>query len=325
MTGASAEPEGHNINAVVHIHEAKIRGRARLEELPSKLEKVPNCELAVVNSLIPWELMAEIFDWHMLMGGRWTTTLLVCKWWTMVAYNSPRLWARITLTNLPRCGPYLRGSVVCADHDYLRLVLSRSRSHPLQLELSIRMNRWPHGICRSTSSLTHGLQATNNCTTAIKLILSDQILTRCTSIVLFIDYLPFDHLNTTVLPLLSSIQHHFGHIRDHELLFIQSLVNLSPVLQHIHCIGSLSAENQGVWVWTKRIESYVRIGPSTPCYSLHKSPSLRRLEVYSALATPLTLPALQKLRWDIVSYSSLHLITAPHLHTLILRHGMHPN
>jgi len=132
-------------------------------------------------------------------------------------------------------------------------------------------------------------------------------------------------INTTVLPRLSSIQHHSVYIRDHELLFIQSLVNLSPALRHIHCNGSLSAENQGVGLWTKRIESYVSISPSHPCYLLHESPSLRRLEVYSALATPLTLPALQILRWEIIFYSSLHLISAPRLHTLILRHSMRVN
>ncbi len=310
-TAAHAERERERRVAAV-----RGAGRARPEEVQNESEGA---------QYLPYELMAEIFESHMLMGGRWTTTLLVCKWWTMVAYNSPRLWARITVTNLPRHRPYLRGSVVCTDHDYLRLVLSRSRSHPLQLELSFRFAVLPHDICRSPSSLIHGLQATNNCTMAINLILSDQILRRCTALVLANECLPFDHLNTTVLPQLSSIQHHSVYLRDHELLFVQSLVNLSPALRHIRLRGSLSAENQGVGFWTKRIESYVRILPSNPCYSLHESPSLRRLEVYSALATPLTLPVLQILRWKIVFYSSLHLITAPLLHTLILRHSMRVN
>ena len=306
---------------------AREAGRARLEEFRSELEESQH-ESSVVDLptlLLPCELMAEIFDWHMLMGGRLADTLLVCKWWTMVAYTSPRLWARITVTNLPLCGPYLRGSVVCTDHDYLRLVLSRSRSYPLQLELSFTFNELPHDIYRGTSSFTHGPQAINNCTLAIKLILGDQILRRCTNLILANEYLPFGHLNTTVLPLLSSIQCLSVYIRDRELLFVQSLVNLSPALRHIHCNGSLSAENQGVGLWTKRIESYIRISPSELCYPLHESPSLRRLEVYSAVVTPLTLPVLQILRWNIVSYSSLHLISAPLLHTLILCHGMTPN
>ena len=327
MTDTGAEPERH-IDAGVPVHEAGIRGRTQLGELQSKLEKDQYYDLAVVKSLIlkiPWELMAEIFEWHMLMGGRWTTTLLVCKWWTMVVYTSPRLWARITVTNQPQRWRYLRGSVVCTDLDYLHLVLSRSRAYPLQLELSLTFNQLPHDIDKGTSSLTHGPQAANNCIMATKLILSDQILRRCTGLVLLDEYILIDHLNTSVLPLLSSIQCLSPFRRVRHLPFVQSLVNLSPALRHIRCAARLSAENQGAGLWTKRIESYVYIGPSHPCYSLHESPSLRRLEVYSAVITPLTLPALQILRWSIISYSSLHLITAPRLHTLILRHGMTPN
>ena len=316
ITVAHAE-RGRQVAAV------RKAGRARLEDLRSELEGAQH-ELSVVHSptlLLPYELMAEILDWHMLMGGRLAATLLVCKWWTKVAHTSPRLWARITLTNLPFRPPHLQGSIVCTDHNYLRLVLSRSRSYPLQLELSFRFDGLPHHICRSTSSFIHGPRAANICTMAIKLILDDQILRRCTTLILANDFLPFDHLNTTVLPLLSSIQHQSGDLQGRELLFVQSLVNLSPALRHIHCNRSLSAKDQGVGLWTKRIESYARIIPSHPCYSLHESPSLRKLEVYSSVVTPLTLPALQILRWRIVFYSSLHLITAQRLHTLILRHG----
>jgi flagellin-like hook-associated protein FlgL len=46
--------------------------RARLEELQSQLEDAKYA-LAVVNSptlnILPSEVMAEILDWHMLMGG----------------------------------------------------------------------------------------------------------------------------------------------------------------------------------------------------------------------------------------------------------------
>ena len=298
-------------------------GLARRKEMREETEGA-RYELAVVHSpilLLPYELMAEIFDWHMLMGGRLAARLLVCKQWTMVAYTSPRLWARITITNLPFRSPYLRGSVVCTHHDYLRLVLSRSRSHPLQLELSFRFDMLTPGSCRSSSSFIHGPQATNNCSMAIKHVLSDQILRRCTTLVLVNEFLPFDHLNTTVLPLLSSIQILAGIIKGRELHFIQSLVNLSPSLRHIRCNSSLSAKNQGVGLWTKRIEFYVRISPYGSYYLLHESPSLRCLEIYRDLVTPLTLPALEILRWTIASYSSFHDITAPRLHTLILRHG----
>ena len=190
--------------------------------------------------------MAQIFDWHMLMGGRWTTTLLVCKQWEMVAYSTPRLWSRISVTTLPHRPPNLRGSVLCTDLDCLRLVLSRSRSCPLQIELAYLFTGLSHSRDGSNTSLIRGPQATANRKEAVKLILSDQLLKRCTSLVLVYGFLPFNHLNTTVLPLLSSIEPVSENRRKHELLFIQSLVNLSPALRHIRCNHSLSAKNQRV-------------------------------------------------------------------------------
>ena len=306
--------------------DAAIRGaeRARPEELRRKLEEAPY-ELAVVNSptlVLPSEVMGEIFDWHLLMGGRWTTTLLVCKRWTMVACSSPRLWARITVTDHPRGPRYLRGSVICTDLDHLRLVLSRSRSRPLQVEISFLFLAMRYrNENNSTASLMPGPQAIDNRIKAVKLILDDQILRRCTDLVLANVFLPFDYQNATVLPLLSSIRTYSVDRRDREILFIQSLVDLSPALQHIHCDHSLSADNKGVGLWTKRIESYSWISPSAPCCPLHESPSLRTLGIRGDPVVPLTLPALQLLRWSIGTYSALHRITAPHLHTLILRHG----
>ena len=70
---------------------AREAGQAWPEELRRELEGAPY-ELSVVNSstlVLPYELMAEIFDWHMLRGGRLKTLLLVCKRWTMAAYSSP--------------------------------------------------------------------------------------------------------------------------------------------------------------------------------------------------------------------------------------------
>ena len=72
---------------IVAVREA---GQARPEELWNRLEGP--YELSVVKSptlVLPYELMTEIFDWHLLIGGRRTTTLLVCKRWTIVAYSSP--------------------------------------------------------------------------------------------------------------------------------------------------------------------------------------------------------------------------------------------
>ena len=318
ITATHAEQE----RRVVTVREA---GQARPEELRSKLEAAPY-ELSAVNSptlTFSYELMVEIFDWHMLMGGRWTTTLLVCKWWTMVAYDSPRLWSRISVTDHPHGPRYLRGSVICTDLDQLRLVLLRSRSCPLQVEISFLSLATPYRNAYSSStSLMPGPQSFANRIKAIKLILDDQILGRCTELVLANDFLPFNYQNTTVLPLLSSIRTYSVGKGDDEIIFVQSLVDLSPALRHIHYDHSLSAENKGVGLWTKRIESYSWVSPSAPCYPLHESPSLRKLGIRRDPAVPLTLPALQVLKWSIGTYSALHRITAPHLHTLIIRHGL---
>ena len=305
---------------VVAVHE---EGQGGPEVLQSELEEPPY-ELDVVNSLtlvLPHELMAEIFNWHMLMGGRQTTPLLVCKRWTMVVYSSPRLWSRVFVTDHPRGPRYLRGSVICTDLNHIRLVLSRSQSCRLQIAISFLSDAFPYlDESISSASLMHGPQATANRIEAAKLILGDQVLRRCTALILANQFLPFDYQNVTVLPLLSSIRTHVVGRRGRGILFIQSLVDLSPALRHIHCHHSLSAENKGVGLWTKRIESYSWIFPFAPCYPLHESPSLRKLGICGDPVTPLTLPALQILKWSIGSYSSLHRITAPHLHSIILGH-----
>ena len=319
VTATHAEPRGH----VVAVRK---RGRVRSEELRENLEETP-FELELVNSptlILPDELMTEIFDCHMLMGGRLATMLLVCKRWSMVACCSPRLWARISVTNHAVRPPRrLRGSILCADLDYLRLVLSRSRSYPLQLELSFSSNPSRHHLEYSSRVLLMAEpQITANRVEVVKLILGDQVLRRCTCLVLAGRFLPFDYQNATVLPLLSSIRVYPTPRSDREIPFVQSLVDLSPALRRIHCSSGLSAENKGVGLWTKRIESYSWISTSS-CSLLHQSPSLRTLGMNQDPIEPLTLPALQVLRWSIDNYSALHRVTAPHLHTLILHHGPH--
>ena len=257
---------------------------------------------------LPYEVMAEIFILHMLMDGSWVTRLLVCKRWTMVAYSSPRLWARISVTNHSRFPRYLRGSVICTNPDRLRSVLSLSRSCPLQVEISFTLIMTPDGM--------------TNRNEAVKFILDDQILRRCTELVLANDFLPSKHQNKTVLPLLSSIRIYSVGKGHPERQLIQSLVDLSPALRHIRYEHSLRAEHEGVGLWTKRIESYSWISPSAPCSLLHESPSLRKLGIRKHPDVPLTLPALQVLKWSIDTYAALHWITAPQLHTLILRHDL---
>ena len=306
-----------------HVAAVREAGRTRLEKLRSKLERDQYCKLNIAHSPtldLPYEVMAEIFDWHMLMGGKWKTTFLVCKQWEMVAYSSPQLWSRMSIATHPHHYPHHRGSVLCTNLDGLRLVLSRSRSCPLQIEIADLTSESLHSHDGPSASLVRGPQAIANRIEAAKLVFCDRVLKRCTSLLLVHGFLPFHHLNTTVLPLLSSIRTISVELKDRELLFIQSLVNLSPALRHIHSDHRLSAENQGVGLWTKRIESYSRLSSSAACHSLHESPSLRRLEVSKDLGIPLTLPALQILKWSISTYSELHRITAPHLHTLILHH-----
>ena len=139
----------------------------------------------------------------------------------------------------------------------------------------------------------HRPQATANCIEATKLILGDQVLKRCTALILGNHFLPFDYQNTTVLPLLSSIRTYSLRGREREVRFIQSLVDLSPALRHIRCGHNLSAENKGVGLWTKRIESYCWISPSAPCLPLYESPSRRKLGIRWDPVGPLRPPALQ--------------------------------
>src|SRR5258706_7293012 len=318
---ASTATRAEQEQRVAAVREA---GRARLEEVREKLKGVQH-EVAVVHSLtllLPYELMAEILDWHMLVGGTLAATLLVCKRWTMVAYSSPRLCVSIAVTNLLYDPRLHQVSVLCTDFDHLRLVLSRSQSCPLQVELSFQsLVSSERTNYSSSASLTCGPQAAANRIAAVKLMLGNQILRRCTSIILAKQFLSFPFQNATILPLLSSIRVRSAGMHDRELQFLQSLVSLSPALRHFRCARGLSPESWGVALWTRTIQSYGWLSRSTPCFPLHESPSLRRLGVLRGLTVPLTLPALQVLRWSIRIYSELHCITAPHLHTLILHHS----
>ena len=306
-------------------------GRRRLEELRRKLADVKH-ELAVIHSPIldlPYEITAEVFNWCLLMGGKLNTMLLVCKRWTTVAYSSPRLWSRIAVTNFNPHKIILQGALQCNTVDYLSAILSRSQASPLQVELSLSGYSIV-GLDMDSpqpSSLRYGRQAAANCNNATSLILNDKILRRCTYFALRCDKDSFDYAglpmvveNMTILPLLSSL-YIDGQLKESGFQFLRSLIKFSPSLRHIRwynihqCIGDLE-----VGVWTKRIESYGWLCPYKPCRLLDGSSSLRELGIDGCLAVGLTLPALQVLRWSLSTYSTLHLITAPHLHTLIITH-----
>ena len=300
-------------------------GRGRLEELQRKLADAKH-ELAVIQSpilILPYEITAEIFNWHMLMGGNLKTMLLVCKRWTRVAYSSPRLWSRIVITDRGPEGVLLRGALICETVDYLRSALSRAQASPLQVELCISSYSTSLGVDHLTprsSSLRYGPRADANRREAISLILNNRILPRCTHLILNHTRLSVVVENMTILPLLSSL--YIGaSLGDSETATIRSLINLSPSLRHIRWHGARPRfEGLDVRVWTKRIESFGWLYPDGSCHMLHESSSLRELGIYDSPAVALTLPALQVLRWSLSTYSAFHLITAPHLHTLILMH-----
>ena len=296
-----------------------------LGELRRKLADAEH-ELAVVISpilILPYEVTAEMFNWHLLMGGNMTIILLICKRWTTVAYSSPRRWSRIAVGDR-LYQLRLQGAIRCGDLDKLRAVLSRTRSSPLQLEFSwYNDDTYPDQSVPSTT-LRWGPLASSNWVTALTLILDNQVWKRCTYFVLQSceEEVPVALIdNLSVLPLLSSLYIDETTWSDHGLQFIRSLVKVSPSLRHIRCHRfSTRPQDLGVVAWMKGIESYGWINLSEPCPLLYESPSLREIGVIGKPAVPLTLPTCQVLRWEIPTYSSLHLITAPHLHTLILRH-----
>ena len=214
----------------------------------------------------------------------------------------------------------------CGDLDKLRSVLSRARSSPLQLEFSFDNLRFFVGSPAQSASLCQGPQAIGNRDTALALILDNQVLKRCTLFVLgsnqcYVTTAPSID-NMPVLPLLSSLYIATTAPGNHALQLIRSLVKVSPSLRHIRCHRSLRGpQDLGVGVWMKRIETYGWVDLSKPCPLLYESPSLREVGFYGEPVAPLTLPTTQVLRWEISTYSGLHFITAPHLHTLILRHS----
>jgi len=302
-------------------------GRWQLEELRRKLADA-KYELSVINSpilVLPFEATVEIFNWHMLMGGSLTSMLLVCKRWSIVAYDCPRLWSRIAVTDRARLR--LQGAIICATLDHLRLVLSRAKSSPLQIELFF--NGYPLAVTTENfsypSSLLCGLQAPSNRREATKLIFNGEILTRCAFLVLGNVSFHYQGPLTieTVLPLLSSFHIYETRLDNHEIHLVQSLIKVSPSLRHIRCHSSnLNPQDLGVGIWAKRIESYGWVYPSNPCPSLNQCSSLRQLGMIGDLGVPLTLPALQVLRWRVHTHFMFHLITAPNLHTLILSYPL---
>ena len=144
VDSSAKEPAHHDKTATAKHAEqercdAAIReeGRGRLKELQRNLADAKH-ELDVIHSpilILPYEVTAEIFNWHMLMGGSLAGLLLMCGRWTTLANSSPRIWSRIAVTNLGHDSICLEGSVICRNVNYLRLVLSRSQASTLQVQI----------------------------------------------------------------------------------------------------------------------------------------------------------------------------------------------
>ena len=331
----SSEKEiAHHYNFVTAKHAerekrvAAVReeGRGRLEELQRRLADAKH-ELSVIQSpilILPYEVTAEIFNWYVSMGGNLKIMLLVCKRWTTVTYTSPRLWSRIAVIYRCPCPVRLQGAVICDTITYLRSALSRSQASPLQIEISL--GRHSYCVIRDDSSQSSSSHhSASNRDEAISLILDNRILRRCTYIVLRSYPTSIDHVrppmvleNMTILPLLSSL--YMGPSLDNAGIHIaRSLIKFSPSLRHIRCCSNtIGPQDFGIGMWPKRIESFGWVDAYKSSRWLHESSSLRELAIYGCPDVAITLPALQVLRWSISTYSALHLITAPQLHTLML-------
>lgn len=312
-----------------HVVAFREEGRDRVEKLRRNLADVKH-ELAVIKSpvlILPDEVVAEIFNWYMLMGGSLAAVLLVCKWWITVAYSSPRLWSRIAVTDRGRAQLRLQGAIRCTTLNYLHSALSHARSSPLQIELSLGS----YAILDSTnnsspsSSLLLGPQVSSNRIEAINLIFSNHTLKRCTFLILGSSFIaPELQIPLRMVEEMTGLS---WLVIDRgldikKIHFVRSLIKLSPSLRHIRCdTWYFGLQGIELEVRVKRIESYGWIFPYTPCLLFDESPSLRELGIDGSTKIPLTLPALQVLRWTNPKYYRMHFITAPHLHTIIIHHS----
>ena len=313
-----------------HIHDT---GRLFLEESRRELADLQHKSAVIASPILalPHEVTAEIFQWHTWIGGNLLVLLLVCKRWTAIAYASPRLWSRISLRN---CPGWILGTLHCRSLNQLRLFLSRSQSSPLQIRIGAV-------LCfdgdHAPTSFSHKLLGPTNYTEAIRIILGDEILGRCTSITFGEDPIPSDDPSNraaveaitvaaveaiTVLPLLFTIRITTFRLTKHELCVLQSIARRSPSLRHIHYrYSDMSPQELGVESWAKSIETYGWVSASELCHSLQESPSLRNLRIEGQPVVPLTLLAVQELRWCRLAFPGFSFITAPQLHTLIVHHA----
>ena len=308
---------------IAAIHDA---GRPRLEELQREVADLQHKLVVIASPILalPHEVTAEIFQWHTWIGGDLLILLLVCKRWTAIAYANPRLWSRISLSKLQNGN---LGSLHCRGLNQLRLFLSRSQSSLLQIKIGdadySRMDKI------APTSFWHKSLGLANRNEAIKLILNNEILGRCTSITFGYDPIPLDDSvhqaaveAMTVLPLLSLISITASRLRKHELRVLHSLARCSPSLRHIrYHHWDMSPQELGAESWAKRIEIYEWVSASKLCHSLQESPSLRVLRIEGEPVVPLTLLAVQELRWFRLTFPGFPFIAAPQLRTLLADHA----
>lgn len=226
--------------------------RERLDDLGGELVDAKH-EPAVIHSpilFLPYEVTAEIFDWHMLMHQSVKTMLLVCKQWTIVAYSRPRLWSRIAFINCRCHEVILQGALRYDTVHYLRSVLSRTKASPLQVELCVG------GYCDVTKKNLSPESIANH-EEAIGLILDNKILRKCTHFVLgcpdacytFPGWLTMVE-NTTILPLLPSLYIGLWFASYFGCAIFRSFIKFSPSLRHIRIIhDTRDHEDYDLGVW----------------------------------------------------------------------------
>ena len=308
---------------IAGVHDA---GRLPLEESKRESADLHDKSSVIASPILdlPHEVTVEIFQWHAWRGEDLRILLLVCKRWTAIAYASPRLWSRISLCGYNNSS---LGSLHCRGLNQLRLFLSRSQSSPLQIGIGgvscFRRNKI------APTSFSHTSLGPANYTEAIKLILGDEILRRCTSIIFGYDSIPSDGPSyqaavetMTVLPLLSSICITASRPKTYELCVLRSLARRSPSLRHIrYGDWAMSPQELGAESWARRIKTYGWVSASKLCLSLQESPSLRDLRIEGTPVIPLTLLAVQELRWKHLTFPGFPFIAAPQLRTLLADHA----
>lgn len=136
-------------------------------------------DLAAPVRKIPVELLAVLFVAHVEEGGEIADVALTCKLWRDIAFRTAEVWSRITIRHrtmhwhnlIPRGVPYNRIRFPCRSHSVLQLILKRSGSSLLTINLDFKFG--------SSSDSTHHSEASK-----ILHTLNNGAFLRCVSLTL---------------------------------------------------------------------------------------------------------------------------------------------